>query len=135
MHVRSELTAAASPVSKVSVSDSTIVRPVIEHPLGQSARASVRPSEIVLSRSRDEYPPDVSAVLSKDYKEEQVSLANLSSEGREVIVPANGHHIQLDAPDAVTSAIQAIVKNIHPIQSISSFTFSACSKRTAQMPK
>jgi pimeloyl-ACP methyl ester carboxylesterase len=64
---------------------------------------------IVLSRSRDEYPPDVSAVLSKDHKEQQASLANLSSEGREVIVPASGHHIQLDAPDAVTSAIQAIV--------------------------
>jgi pimeloyl-ACP methyl ester carboxylesterase len=64
---------------------------------------------IVLSRSRDEYPPDVSAVLSKDHKEQQASLANLSSEGREVIVPASGHHVQLDAPDAVTSAIQAIV--------------------------
>jgi pimeloyl-ACP methyl ester carboxylesterase len=64
---------------------------------------------IVLSRSRDEYPPDVSAVLSKDHKEQQASLAKLSSQGREVIVPASSHHIQLDVPDAVTSAIQAIV--------------------------
>jgi pimeloyl-ACP methyl ester carboxylesterase len=64
---------------------------------------------IVLSRSRDEYPPDVSAVLSQDHKDQQASLAKLSSKGREVIVPASGHHIQLDAPDAVTSAIQAIV--------------------------
>ena len=64
---------------------------------------------IVLTRSRDEYPPDQAAALSQEHKEQQESLARLSSAGKQIVVPNSGHHIQLDAPDAVISAIRITV--------------------------
>ena len=64
---------------------------------------------IVLTRGRDEYPPDVAAVLSREHKEQQASLARLSNSGEQIVVPNSGHHIQLDAPDAVTAAIRKVV--------------------------
>jgi pimeloyl-ACP methyl ester carboxylesterase len=60
---------------------------------------------IVLSRSRDEYPPQVAEEMSKEHK----TLAKLSSGGKLIIVPNSGHHIQLDAPYSVIGAIQTIV--------------------------
>jgi pimeloyl-ACP methyl ester carboxylesterase len=64
---------------------------------------------IVLTRSLDEYPPDVAPVLSKEHQEQQVRLAQLSSVGKQIVVPNCGHHIHLDAPDAVVSAIKEMV--------------------------
>jgi len=64
---------------------------------------------IVLTRSRDEYPPDLAAVLSKEHREQQASLAKLSSIGKQTVVPNSGHHIQLDAPDGVVNAIKEMV--------------------------
>lgn len=64
---------------------------------------------IVLTRSLDEYPPDVAPVLSKEHQQQQVSLAKLSSVGKQIVVPNCGHHIHLDAPDAVVSAIKEMV--------------------------
>jgi pimeloyl-ACP methyl ester carboxylesterase len=64
---------------------------------------------VVLTRSKDEYPPDQAAVLSKEHKEQQESLTKLSSAGKQIVVPNSGHHIQLDASDVVVSAIRTIV--------------------------
>jgi len=64
---------------------------------------------IVLTRSRDDYPPEVATVLSKEHKEQQASLARLSSAGKQIVVPNSGHHIQLDAPDAVIEAIKDLL--------------------------
>jgi len=73
-----------------------------EHPLGQIPL-------IVLTRSRDDYPAAVAEVLSKEHKEQQASLARLSSAGKQIVVPNSGHHIQLDAPDAVVTAIRDVL--------------------------
>ena len=63
---------------------------------------------IVLSRSRDEYPPEHAALLSAEHRKQQESLAQLSRRGTQIIVPNSGHHIQLDAPDAVIAAIRKL---------------------------
>ena len=72
------------------------------HPLGKVPL-------IVLSRTRDEYPKKMAAILSQEHKQQQAQLASMSSKGKQIIVPNSGHHIQLDAPDAVISAIQSMV--------------------------
>ena len=76
-----------------------------KHPLGKLPL-------IVLSRTRDEYPKKMAAVLSAEHKDQQARLALLSSKGKQIIVPNSGHHIQLDAPDAVISAIQSMVTQV-----------------------
>ena len=69
---------------------------------------------IVLSRSRDEYPPRVAEQLSAEHRAQQVDLATLSRHSRQIIVPDSGHHIQLDQPGAVVDAVrEAIVESKH----------------------
>jgi len=72
------------------------------HPLGDVPL-------IVLARSRSDYPPDVAAVLTAEHNAQQAKFATLSTNGTEMIVPNAGHHIQLDAPDAVVDAIRRLV--------------------------
>ena len=64
---------------------------------------------IVLARSRSDYPPDVAAMLTAEHNAQQAKFATLSTNGTEIIVPNAGHHIQLDAPDAVVDAIRRLV--------------------------
>jgi len=72
------------------------------HPLGDVPL-------IVLARSRSDYPPDVAALLTAEHAAQQAKFATLSTTGTEIIVPSSGHHIQLDAPDAVVDAIRSLV--------------------------
>jgi pimeloyl-ACP methyl ester carboxylesterase len=72
------------------------------HPLGDVPL-------IVLARSRSDYPPEVAAVLIAEHYAQQAKFATLSRKGTEIIVPNSGHHIQLDAPDAVVEAIRRLV--------------------------
>lgn len=64
---------------------------------------------VVLARSRSDYPPDVASILIPEHTAHQAKMATLSSNGSEIIVPNSGHHIQLDAPDAVVDAIRRLV--------------------------
>ena len=64
---------------------------------------------IVLARSRSDYPPDIAAMMTAEHTAQQAKMATLSSNGSEIIVPNSGHHIQLDAPDAVVDAIRQLV--------------------------
>jgi len=72
------------------------------HPLGDIPL-------IVLARSRSDYPPDVAAMLTAEHNAQQAKFATLSTNGTEIIVPNSGHHIQLDAPDAVVDAIRRLL--------------------------
>ena len=72
------------------------------HPLGDIPL-------IVLARSRSDYPPEVAAVLIAEHDAQQAKFATLSTNGTEIIVPNSGHHIQLDAPNAVVDAIRRLV--------------------------
>jgi pimeloyl-ACP methyl ester carboxylesterase len=69
---------------------------------------------IVLARSRSDYPPDVAAVLTAEHDAQQAKFATLSTNGTEIIVPNAGHHIQLDAADAVVDAIRRLVNRARP---------------------
>ena len=71
------------------------------HPLGKIPL-------IVLARSRSDYPPNVAAVMTAEHTAQQARFATLSTRGTEIIVPNTGHHIQLDAPDAVVEAIRKL---------------------------
>ncbi|HEX6628914.1 MAG TPA: alpha/beta hydrolase [Gemmatimonadaceae bacterium] len=64
---------------------------------------------VVLARSRSDYPPDVAAALIAEHNAQQAKFARLSTRGKEIIVPNSGHHIQLDAPDAVADAIRRLI--------------------------
>jgi pimeloyl-ACP methyl ester carboxylesterase len=60
---------------------------------------------VVLVRGRPEEPQ----ALEDEHRREQVALAGLSRKGRYVIADRSGHHIQLDQPDLVVSAIRDVV--------------------------
>jgi len=47
--------------------------------------------------------------MSREHKDEQESLSDLSRRGKLNVVPNSGHHIQLDAPNAVISAVETEV--------------------------
>jgi pimeloyl-ACP methyl ester carboxylesterase len=64
---------------------------------------------IVLSRSKDDYPPKAAEEMSKEHRDEQESLSELSRRGKLIVVPNSGHHIQLDAPNAVIDAVETEV--------------------------
>lgn len=65
---------------------------------------------IVLTRTKDDYPPQIAEMLSREHKEQQQRLARLSSRGKQIIVPNSGHHIQIDAPEQVIEAIRTLCK-------------------------
>jgi len=63
----------------------------------------------VLARTKYEYPPDVADMLTREHKEQQAKLSQLSTKGSEVIVPNAGHDIEVDAPEKVVDAIHSFV--------------------------
>jgi pimeloyl-ACP methyl ester carboxylesterase len=69
---------------------------------------------IVLSRSRNEYGKAVAEQMTKEHEEQQADLTLLSELSKQCVVPNSGHHIQLDQPDAVSSAIAELVKGGSP---------------------
>jgi len=73
------------------------------HPLGDLPL-------VVFDRTRDEYPPEHMAMLSKEHREQQQALARLSTNGSLRRVDGAGHHIQLDQPGAVVEALLSLVK-------------------------
>jgi len=64
---------------------------------------------VVLTRDVYDYPGPDAALLTREHKEQQARMAQLSSQGRQVIVPGSGHEIQLYAPDAVLNAIHSVI--------------------------
>jgi pimeloyl-ACP methyl ester carboxylesterase len=69
---------------------------------------------VVLARTRDEYPQEQRAMLSKEHREQQQALAKLSTTGTLQRVERAGHHIQLDQPEAVVAAVLSLVKTARP---------------------
>jgi pimeloyl-ACP methyl ester carboxylesterase len=64
---------------------------------------------IVITRGRpDETGPDAAA-LEQEHKQNLAVIAGRSRRGRTIIAPNSGHHVQLDEPELVISAIREIV--------------------------
>lgn len=73
-----------------------------DHPLGN------RPL-IVLTRSLSDTDDPLQ---EKDHLELQRRLAELSRNGKQIVVPDSGHHIQLDQPSAVVDAVKQVVEAV-----------------------
>jgi pimeloyl-ACP methyl ester carboxylesterase len=64
---------------------------------------------IVLRRNTYDYPKKIAEMMEKQHKDLQDELAHLSRQGELVVVPETGHHIHLEAPQAVIDAIQKVI--------------------------
>ena len=70
---------------------------------------------IVLRRDQFSYPKKYAEQMEREHKEVQEALSHLSRRGKLVVVPDSGHHIQLDAPQAVIDAIRKVLDEVkHP---------------------
>ena len=70
---------------------------------------------LVASGKGEPAPPDMPAEewkrLNDEKKEQKVGMANLSRNHELIFASQSGHHIQLDEPDLVVSAIERVVKS------------------------
>ena len=57
-----------------------------------------------------EFPPDLARQVNEAWEKMQEELAHLSTRGTQKIVKNSAHYIQIDEPDAVIDAVQAIVE-------------------------
>ncbi|MGH8692885.1 MAG: alpha/beta fold hydrolase [Burkholderiales bacterium] len=65
---------------------------------------------MVLTRGKREYPNnEVGNQLNEERKRMQSDLLNLSRSSKQIVAANSGHHIQLDEPEVVTSAIQQVI--------------------------
>jgi pimeloyl-ACP methyl ester carboxylesterase len=64
---------------------------------------------IVLSRGMAEGDGPNAAANEQEHQSEQASLVTLSRNGKQVIARRSGHHIPLDAPDLVATAIRDVL--------------------------
>jgi len=60
---------------------------------------------IVLSRSKDEYPPEVAEEMSREHKNQQERLAKLSSTGKLIVVPSQKY---LKFSDQLSCAMRSV---------------------------
>ena len=74
-----------------------------KHPLGNVPL-------IVLTRDKNkhDYQGPLTASLVKEHEDQQVQMAELSTHGRQIVVPNSGHQIELEAPEQVVAAIHEI---------------------------
>jgi pimeloyl-ACP methyl ester carboxylesterase len=64
---------------------------------------------VVIARGLpDETGPDAAA-HEREHKDDQAALAALSRHGKQITAERSGHHVQLDQPQLVVSAIQEVV--------------------------
>ena len=77
-----------------------------EYPLGDTPL-------IVLTRGKQEYPDtEEGRQLNEDRKRMQLDLLKLSRNSKQIIATPSGHHIQLDDPELVITAIRQVVDSV-----------------------
>jgi hypothetical protein len=77
-----------------------------EYPLGDTPL-------VVLTRGKQEYPDtEEGRQLNEDRKRMQLDLLKLSRNSKQIIAPTSGHHIQLDDPELVITAIRQVVDSV-----------------------
>jgi hypothetical protein len=78
-----------------------------EHPLGDL------PLVVITRGLADETGPDVRR-LEAEHRSDQAAMAAWSRRGRQIIAARSGHHVQLDEPALVVTAIRELVADIRP---------------------
>ena len=64
---------------------------------------------VVITRGRSEGSGPDSKAFEAEHREDHATLARMSRNGRLVIAERSGHHVQLDEPELVVTAIQQVV--------------------------
>ena len=79
-----------------------------EHPLGDI------PLVVLVGGKEDKSPPGFSAAewtkLNEEKRQQKIGSASLSRNGKVVVDPQSGHHIQLDNPELVIRSIREVVE-------------------------
>jgi pimeloyl-ACP methyl ester carboxylesterase len=64
---------------------------------------------VVLVRGRPEDQGPGAQAMEDEHRREQVASAGLSRKGRYIVADRSGHHVQLDQPDLVVTAIRDVI--------------------------
>jgi len=76
-----------------------------DHPLGDLPL-------IVITRGLPEEPGPAGAAREAEHRQDHAAIAALSRRGKQVIAEHSAHHVQLQEPDLVISAIQEVLQSI-----------------------
>jgi len=94
--------AAVNPVEPEELAVLRAQRTATPYPLGDLPL-------IVITRGRVEETGPDSAALEREHRADHAALAALSHRGKQIIAEHSGHHVQLDQPQLVVSAIRDVV--------------------------
>jgi pimeloyl-ACP methyl ester carboxylesterase len=94
--------AAVNPFEHEELAGLRAERAKSEHPLGDMPL-------VVLTRGIPEKPGPDGHDFSLEHASDQAALTDLSRNGKQIIAARSGHHVQLDEPQLVATAIQQVV--------------------------
>ena len=94
--------AGVNPVEHEELAALRVERAKSEHPLGDL------PLVVITRGIPDETGPNAAA-MEAEHRKDHASVATMSRRGRLVIAARSGHHVQLDEPELVVSAIREVV--------------------------
>jgi pimeloyl-ACP methyl ester carboxylesterase len=78
-----------------------------EHPNRERAYGDM--PLVVISRGRPEEDVPIGHALEEERTKEYAALASLSRKGQHTIAPLSGHHVQIEEPDLVVTAIRHVL--------------------------
>jgi len=96
------LAAAANPVEHEELAALRAERLKTEYPLGDL------PLVVITQGMPDETGPSAAA-MEEEHRKDHAAVAALSRRGKQVIAAHSGHHVQLEEPELVVSAIKQVV--------------------------
>lgn len=94
--------AAVNPFEHEELAALRAERARTEHPLGDL------PLVVITRGMAEEKGPD-GAALEEEHRKDHATLAELSRRGKLMVAARSGHHIQLEEPDLIVSAIREVV--------------------------
>jgi hypothetical protein len=94
--------AAVNPVENEELAALRAQRTTTQYPLGDL------PLVVITRRLLEESGADAAA-LELEHRQDHATIAALSQRGKHIIAERSGHHVQLDEPQLVVSAVREIV--------------------------
>ena len=94
--------AAVNPVEAEELAVLRAQRAATPHPLGDLPL-------IVITRGRPDETGADAAAREREHREDHTAVATLSRHGKLIVAEHSGHHVQLDEPELVVSAIREVV--------------------------
>ena len=94
--------AAVNPVENEELAALRAQRTTTQYPLGDLPL-------VVITRGLPEESGADAAALEREHRQDHATIAALSQRGKQIIAERSGHHVQLDEPQLVVSAVREIV--------------------------